>query len=95
MRKLVWSLFGFFVLLVAAIGWMREARSAPPYAPLADCKNGTCTMKEADYNKLRDFHFELLRAAQGAQQQAAEMEEALNEARQMVMRNAFCQGRRT
>lgn len=64
MKRTIAFLFGFVAIAVLLL-FFYDAFALPLALtkPVAECKNGVCTMSEKDYETLRSFHSTLVVAA--------------------------------
>ena len=91
MKILLMCLFALAALVVALHPLYA---SEPPLAPFAVCNKGKCVMSEKDYETYRAWHFALIERMQALSEQNSELLDALADAKQKIMAEAFCERHR-
>lgn len=82
-------------LVALLICSLQATATEPPFAPVATCINGVCTMSEKDYKAFQKFHAALVESQLVHEKRTSDLEELTSEMAKKLVRESYCQARRT
>ena len=98
-KRFLQVLFALSVALVLLLSMLPAVAQAPDMViikPLAECKEGKCTMEQKDYEKLQKFHAERLDALMQAGELIDQLQGHIQELMRIITRYAMgCERRHT
>ena len=87
-------IFALFAVLLIALS-LTPLYASEPFAPIAECNDGRCSMSEADYKAYREWHFALLDRLRAVNEQNAQLAQEVDALQARLVRNAYCEGHRS
>ena len=90
-KRVITTLFVVLLLVLA----LHPLYASEPFAPIAECNDGRCSMSEADYKAYREWHFALLDRLRDVNKQNAILSEEIDALQERLARNAYCEGHRS
>ena len=93
MKRFLWWSLPITAIVVALIG--ERVWAEPPFAPVATCDKGVCTMKEEDFNQWRNFHFALITTMQDMQNDRQLMQARIESLERKINAAVWCEAKRT